>query len=267
MRILIAGIIMTLAGTSVFLACSSDNTPSATNGDGGTGTSSSSSSGSSGSSSSGDGGGSGINSAANLDFAAIDGGCAAAPPQITCKLHCTGYKPATMVVSTPRSDAPGGSGVAWQSTTNAEVQDGQFATVTLNDGEESASLDATGFGFDLPDTDNTYGVAVEFAREAVSSAFDAHFTLLVENPHDPSGPKLPVDHQDESIWPKTQVGVHHYGQCLDTWELDLSPADVNKATFGARVSVKRGPDAGAGPVTANVDSMRVNVCYCQADGK
>lgn len=265
MRILLASVIVSLAATSVFLACSSsDDSPGATTGDGGTGTtSSSSSSGSSGNT--GDGGGTGINSAANLDPAALDGGCAAAPPTITCKLHCTGYQSPTSVVTTPRSDAPGGSGNAWASTTNAETQDGQFATVTLNDGEESASLDATGYGFNLPDSDNTYGIAVEFAREAVNSVFDAHFTLLVDNPHDPNGPKLPVDHQDESIWPETQVGVHHYGQCLDTWELDLAPADTNKPTFGVRVSVKRGPDAGAGPVTANIDSMRANVCYCQAD--
>lgn len=68
-------------------------------------------------------------------------------------------------------------------------------------------------------------------------------------------------------WPKTQTGVHQYGQCTDSWTVDLNPVDVRKTTFGARLAVKRGEDAGTSTVTAHVESIRMLVCYCNPDGK
>ena len=62
-------------------------------------------------------------------------------------------------------------------------------------------------------------------------------------------------------WPKSIVGTHAYGQAVDTWGIDLYPADVNKPSFAAKVSVKRAADA-VGPVTAIVDSLKVAVHFC-----
>ncbi len=116
---------------------------------------------------------------------------------------------------------------------------------------------------DVPDDKATYGILVALTRQAEGPVVDSHLTLLATN----AKGEIPVDHSNVSPWPKSQVGVHHYGQCVDTWQIDLHPLDVRKPTFGARLSVKRGDDAGASVVTARVDAIRVAVCYCNADGR
>lgn len=190
---------------------------------------------------------------AALEPAAVDAGCAAVrePP---CRFHCTGYVAPKKLASTARTDAP--TAVAWS------IGDGG-AVVTLKTGEESAFLDATDFELDVPDDKTTYGIAVELTRRAEGPVVDSHLTLLLTN----AKGELPVDHRNVSPWPKLDSGVHHYGQCSDSWTVDLNPVDVRKPEFGARLSVKRGEDAGDSPVTARVGSMRVAVCYCNADGR
>ena len=66
-----------------------------------------------------------------------------------------------------------------------------------------------------------------------------------------------------TAWPRTLVGVHHYGHASDTWGMDLNPPDVQTADFGVGLWVKRNPDGtGAASAQALVDSIKVTVAYC-----
>ena len=69
-----------------------------------------------------------------------------------------------------------------------------------------------------------------------------------------------------SDWPRVILGTHHYGQEIDTWGTDLNPINVTKPTFGAKISAKRNP-AVTGPVFGKVDSVKIRICYCNADKK
>ncbi len=135
------------------------------------------------------------------------------------------------------------------------TDDGQLATVTLAEGQESAKLRVGGFGFAIPDTAETWGIEVELKRRAPDGGVqDNQVNLEIEG-------KTSRFKYVTGDWPTTIVGTHAYGQAVDTWGVDLYPADVNKTSFAATLTVKRAPGA-VGPVTAVVDSMKIAVHYC-----
>jgi hypothetical protein len=174
-----------------------------------------------------------------------------------CRLKTTDYRAGAKAQNLARPEAPGA--VAWQNPENAISEDGKFATVTLNDGQESAELRISEFGINLPTTVDTYGIEVELKRQAPEGGVeDAQITLAIDG-HTAGE----IDFKFvKGGWPTKIMGTHHYGQALDTWKLDLYPADVNKQTFAARLWVKKQDDAGPGPVTAIVEAMKVAVWYC-----
>jgi hypothetical protein len=65
----------------------------------------------------------------------------------------------------------------------------------------------------------------------------------------------------EGSWPTSIVGTHPYGQAVDTWGVDLFPADVNKPTFATTLTIKRSAGS-TGSVNAVVDSLKVAIHYC-----
>jgi hypothetical protein len=147
----------------------------------------------------------------------------------------------------------GSGAVAWSNPQNALDDDGQFASVELAGGGESQELRVTGFGFSIPATATIKGVGVAMGRQAVGSVHDGALTLLVDG-------QTPLVKFYEPAWPRSALGVHDYGGLGETWNTTLTPADINKPSFGATLWVKA--DADGGTATANVDAMEVFVYYC-----
>lgn len=178
-----------------------------------------------------------------------------------CRLKTTDYLVGAKAESLPRPDAP--DAPAWNDPGNALSEDGKVATVTLTDGE-SEELRISGFGIDLDEGFETWGIEVELKRQAPDGGVeDGHVTLVV-----PGHTENQIDRKFvEGTWPRTAVGTHHYGQALDTWKLDLFPKDVNQDGFAARLWVRKVEDAGPGPVTAIVESLKVAVWYCDDPAK
>lgn len=232
----VAFFVLLLASTSagILLACSSDSTEASPAADGSAATSEASTS--------------DVTDGGTQDT----GGVEYAPSG--CVLKTTDYVAGSKAESVP---IPGVANTAdWTNLNGALSEDGDFATVTMNDGQQSAELRVSEFGLKIPETAETWGIEVELKRRAPGGAVvDDKVDILIEGK--PSKWKYIA-----TGWPTSIVGTHHYGQAIDTWGTDLYPADVNKPTFAARLTIKRAADAGAGPITAVVDSLKVAVHYC-----
>ncbi|MBX3213348.1 MAG: hypothetical protein KF850_15030 [Labilithrix sp.] len=170
-----------------------------------------------------------------------------------CLLKTTDYTIGAKADNVARTDIA--NSVDWSDVDGALSEDGQFATVTLDEGQESSELRVSGFGFTIPDTAETWGIEVELKRRAPDGGVEDH-QIHVEVEGKPTRFKFV-----KGPWPTSIVGTHAYGQAVDTWGINLFPADVNKESFAAKVSVKRAADA-VGPVTAIVDSLKVAVHFC-----
>ena len=250
----VAALSCILAGTAVFLACSSD-TPANPPGTS-TSSSSTSSSGSSGQGSS--------TTSSGGEQSDDDEPQDAGPKRGNngCLIHCTDYQKGTTAVSETRADAPNG-GVTWEVPEGAISVDGNFAKVTLNDGQESAYLKVDDYNFTLRDDQDPYGITVELTRQSVDSGIiDSTIEVILDTKETPRTKYL----SPKNPWPRLIVGVHHYGQEIDTWGTTLGPKNVNAKTFGTRIAAKRMPGV-TGPVTALVDALKIRVCYCNLDGK
>lgn len=170
-----------------------------------------------------------------------------------CLLKTTDYTIGSKAENVARDDVQ--NAADWTDVDGALSEDGKFATVTLNEGQQSATLRVSGFGFQIPDTAETWGIEVELKRRAPDGGVeDSQINVEIEGK--PSRFKYVT-----TPWPTSIVGTHAYGQAVDTWGVDLFPADVNKASFAAKLTVKRTDDA-VGPVTAIVDSLKVAVHFC-----
>lgn len=170
-----------------------------------------------------------------------------------CQLETTDYRAGAKAENVPRGDVA--NTADWSNVEGALSDDGKFATVTLGEGQESSTLRVSHFGFRIPDTAETWGIEVELKRRAPNGGVeDSRIDVEIEGK--PSRFKY-ID----GPWPKSIVGTHAYGQAVDTWGVDLFPADANKSTFAAKLTVKRTADAPSS-VTANVDSLKIAVHFC-----
>jgi hypothetical protein len=100
------------------------------------------------------------------------------------------------------------------------------------------------------------GVVVELKRQGANKIVDGNIELWLDgNPS--SRPKFVA-----SGWP-VAIGTHHYGQEIDTWGDDLTPALVAKPGFGTEIYALRRVDAGTGPVEGAVESLLITIWYCE----
>jgi len=180
-----------------------------------------------------------------------------------CPVKSDGPRSGTTAASVPRA---GATGIAWGSPENARSIDGQFARATLDLGQTSEHLRITDFGFTIPAAARIKGVEVELKRQAADTGIIDGYTPAGV----PDGIKLWLDGRPSdrpkslaATWPRTIVGTHHYGQAVDTWGDDLTPELVGKPGFGVEIYAQRKQDAGAGPIEATVESMRVTIFYCE----
>jgi hypothetical protein len=170
-----------------------------------------------------------------------------------CPVKYQGPRPGTVVTSIPRAAAPGA--IAWETPGNALTVDGQFARAVLDEGQESEHLRVTGYGFNLPASVTIKGVVVQLKRRGHNAIVDGQIELWLGGTA-AERPKFMA-----SGWPEA-IGTHHYGQEVDTWGNDLTPAMIGDPGFGTQIWAKRRVDAGTGPVAAEVESLIITVWYC-----
>jgi len=189
--------------------------------------------------------------------ASPDGGATGARADSGCAIQKVGPKSGTVAVSVAREGVT--TGLPWGSPEAALTPaDDAFARVTLAEGQESEMLRITGFGFVVPEKATVLGAVVEFKRRAEDAGIvDGLIELTFSGGRTSGRPKFMA-----SAWPRVQVGTHHYGAPEDRWGNDIFPADVMSPEFGVEIWAKRQADAGADPLEALIDSMRIEVFYC-----
>ncbi|MBX3192587.1 MAG: hypothetical protein KF819_36720 [Labilithrix sp.] len=177
-----------------------------------------------------------------------DGGC----------IKQAGPKQGTVAVSRSRPNVTGGK--PWATPENARAVDEMFASATLGEGEETEEIRITDFGFRVPTSARITGIVVQLKRQAPQAGVvDGLIGLVYAGERPSSRPKFM-----STPWPDTIVGTHHYGYFEeDTWGDDVTANDVMQPDFGVTFFAKRQGDAGADERTANVESILVNVFYCE----
>ena len=173
-----------------------------------------------------------------------------------CELRTTEHKIAGKAENLPRT-----GGIDWVNVANALTDDGAFAEITLDDGQESAELEVSDFGITLPPNAETWGIVVELKRRTLTDGGRVQTGQVnVQIARKTSNFKFD---KDTFVWPTSIIGRHGYGQEVDTWNVDLVPGDVTASTFAAKIWARKVPDAGVpGPVKAGIDSLKVAVWYC-----
>jgi hypothetical protein len=185
-----------------------------------------------------------------------DGGVFTTHADAGCPLKYAGPRSGKVAQSVART---GASGVVWLTPIYAREIDNQFARATIGDDEQTELLRITDFGFQIPPTATIKGVVVQLKRQASENGVvDGNIELWLDGtPSD--RPKV-----FGPGWPRVIVGTHHYGQEIDTWGNDLTPALVGKPGFGTEIWAKRRQDdGGPGPKPAAVESMRITIWYCE----
>ena len=181
-----------------------------------------------------------------------------------CSLIGTDIHAGKTAESVVRADKP--DGIAWTNPAGALQDDGDFASVVLDDGQESAELRISDFAFAIPDSYDTWGMVVQLKRQVATDGGVIQ-SSYVNVGIDGKNPSFKFDNAS-FYWPTKIVGTHDYGQPIDTWGVDLFPSDINAKTFSAKLWAKKtpvtaeGPNSVTGPVTATVDALRVIVWYC-----
>jgi hypothetical protein len=187
-----------------------------------------------------------------------DGGVKRAPNG--CILHGTGLRCGAKAETVANSDFSG-TAVDWTDPEAALKNDGQTATFTISDGQQTKKLRISDFGITFPsDKVDTWGIVVELIRQTQTAGGVLQTASVnVEIAGKPT--QFKYDNAD-FYWPTKIMGTHPYGQETDTWRADINPSDFTTSAFAATLEVQKSPDGGtAGPVTGAVDSLRVEIWY------
>lgn len=154
-----------------------------------------------------------------------------------------------------------GIGPGWTNPGNATADDGSYATVTLDMGEFSETLDATNFDFSaIPNTATVDGLAVKVRAFRVGDecGFDGCKFYKA------TGTTWHTATNDFSVNIGLTEGSHTAGGatelCGTTWSVS---ADIKDSGFGVRFSAVA---LDALPATISVDYVEVTVYYTPAGG-
>lgn len=175
-----------------------------------------------------------------------------------CALRGTGLQVAKQGKSNPTSN---GGAAPWTNVEGAFSEDGQFASVTLEPGQESQQLFLWDYGFNLPLTPKkaeVWGIVVQLKRRSLNDASvsDIEINLVIDGVQ-PQGKRLAGE------WPRGIVGTHDYGDRVETWMVDTKPEYFNDPNFATRLAIKRkADDAITGPQEAIVESIKVELWFC-----
>ncbi|MGK2966025.1 MAG: hypothetical protein ACSLFM_10535, partial [Tepidiformaceae bacterium] len=142
-----------------------------------------------------------------------------------------------------------GGSVAWTAPTNIFLSDNLYATAALSN-NVSHYLKATNFGFAIPTSAIIVGIEALIECSMQGSGGNVRSVKLVK------GDVISGVNKANNEALTTTESVKTFGSNSDLWGADLTPADVNAATFGvAYAAVTTGTD------TTRVDRIQITVYY------
>lgn len=170
-------------------------------------------------------------------------------------------KPLSSAVSTSTANTLPGTGsnvtgvgsVAWSNPSNITAEDGNYATVDTSLGD-SNYLEATNFGFNLPNDATVIGITAQFYRHDVSNGavVDSIVSLIKAG-------TVTGENKAGQPW-QTSDTLATYGSGTDVWGTTLTASDVNASNFGVALSVTTEKIGGL----ASVDYVLMTVYYTTA---
>jgi hypothetical protein len=149
-----------------------------------------------------------------------------------------------------------GAGTAWTNTGRIVSDNNSYSTSNLAANASSEYLYGTNFNFTIPGTATITGIIVTIGRysngASGTSIRDTNVRLIKANTIDPNANRADL----VTDWPFTEV-AQTYGSATDMWGTTWTPAQINSTQFGVALSAQAGGTARV----ANVDYMRITVCY------
>jgi hypothetical protein len=171
--------------------------------------------------------------------------------------------PALTDMTGPGTVISSGAGVAWTNPSNAAADDGSYATASLDTYEKTQYLNATNFGFSIPEGSTIHGINVSIERKTGRDVADDVVSLLKDG-------VVVGDNKSGGYWPVTDTLIH-YGDATDLWGEDWTPEDINNPKFGVVLKAEEQDDNPTADVYVDYIAITVNYTIgsgsCPADAK
>jgi hypothetical protein len=149
-----------------------------------------------------------------------------------------------------------GSTSSWLNVSNVKAFDGAYAVNSVNmpvTGNYSDYIVVTGFGFSIPVGNIIDGIKVSVSRWETNSEVKDYKIRLVKN-----NVIETVDRLSGVAWPTVNT-TRAYGSSSDLWGSTWALSEINSSGFGFAIAVQK--TAGATPVSARIDNVRITVYY------
>jgi Tfp pilus assembly protein PilX len=159
----------------------------------------------------------------------------------------------TMTASTTSSLRDPSAATGWTSSSSVYTSNNADATTTLAASAQSANLDVTGFGFNLPTGSTIVGIQATVERAASNSNSIEDYDVFLLKAGSPSG----SDKASTTDW-GTFDSDRVYGGSADLWGTTWTEAQVEASNFGIRLKVRNLTTSSR---TAYVDHVEIRVYY------
>ncbi|HLA33956.1 MAG TPA: hypothetical protein VJ001_03710, partial [Rhodocyclaceae bacterium] len=142
----------------------------------------------------------------------------------------------------------------WANYGNAVSSNDSYATVSLDDGDQSDYLQCTNFGFSIPSGATINGITVNIERKSTATNITDRRVRIVKG-----GSRGSDDLSTNTGYPSTDT-VEAHGGATELWSETWTAADINSTGFGAALSVEKTDNSG-GARTVSVDHIQIVVNY------
>ena len=158
-----------------------------------------------------------------------------------------------MTASTVSSLRNPSAATGWTSSSNVYSSNNSNATASIAASSQSANLDATGFGLNLPAGSVIIGIEATIERAASNSNSIEDYDVFLLKAGAASG----NDKASTTDW-TTSDSTRTYGNGTDLWGTTWTEAQVEASNFGLRLKAR---NLTASTRTASVDHMTIRVYY------
>ena len=142
----------------------------------------------------------------------------------------------------------------WSNPDRAVSSNDSYATVSVDDGEQSNYLQCTNFGFTIPAGATIDGITVNIERKSGATNTGDRRVRIVK-----AGTRGSADLATGTGYPAADT-VEAHGGSTQLWSETWTAADINSANFGAALSVEKTSNTG-GARTVSVDHIQIVVSY------
>jgi Tfp pilus assembly protein PilX len=159
----------------------------------------------------------------------------------------------TMTGTTTSSQRNPTAATGWTSSTNVFSSNNVYATASLAGSAQSANLDVTNFGFNLPTGSTIVGIEADIERKASNTNSIEDYDVFLLKAGAASG----NDKASTTDW-GTSDSTRTYGSGTDLWGTTWTEAQVEASNFGIRLKVR---NLSTSSRTASVDWVNIRVYY------